>query len=84
MLRTVEGTLDPEGRIRFREQLNLTRSQRVLVTLLDEESAAEGDQTGNSKSLLALLVAPEFRDRPTGSPEALEAVVEQNRNAWDE
>jgi hypothetical protein len=84
MLRTLEGTLDPEGKIRFREKFNLTRPQRVLVTLLDEENVAQDSRAGNLESLLFLLAAPEFRDRPTGSAEELETVVEHNRNAWDE
>ena len=36
MLRTVEATLDADGRLHFREALKLRRSHRVLVTLLDE------------------------------------------------
>ncbi len=84
MLKTIEATLDPEGTIRFKEQLHLTRPQRVLVTLLEEESAAPDDEAGSVARMLALLATPAFRDRPVGSAEELEATVEQNRNAWDE
>ena len=84
MLKTLEATIDPEGRIRFREKIRLTRPQRVLVTLLDEENAPAGDDEGGVTRMLALLSAPDFRDRPFGSAAELEAMVEQNRNAWDE
>jgi len=84
MLKTVEATLDPEGTIRFKERIRLTRPQRVLVTLLEEESAPPDDEEGSVARMLALLAAPAFRDRPVGSAAELEAIVEQNRNAWDE
>jgi hypothetical protein len=84
-MRTLEGTLDPKGTIRFREKVRLTRPQRVLVTLLEEESTLpENGDTGSLDRLLSLLASPEFRDRPVGSAEELEAVVEHNRNAWNE
>jgi len=41
MLRTVEATLDADGHLRFREQLKLQGTRRVLVTLLDEPSVEE-------------------------------------------
>ena len=41
MLRTIEATLDAEGRLHFREPVQLRRSHHVLVTLLDEPSADE-------------------------------------------
>ena len=80
MLKTLEATIDPEGRIRFREKIRLTRSQRVLVTLLDEENAPAGDDEGGVARMLALLSAPDFRARPFGSAAELEAMVEQNRS----
>jgi len=85
MLKTVEGTLDPEGTIHFHEQLRLTRRQRVLVTLLEEgDDVTVDDEPDSWERLLSLLASPEFRNRPMGSAEELEALVEQNRNGWDE
>lgn len=84
MLKTLEATLEPEGTIHFREKVRLTRSQRVLVTLLEEDSAASDDEPGSVARMLALLASPAFRNRPFGSAKEVEATVEQNRNAWDE
>lgn len=84
MMRTLEGTLNPEGTIRFSETVRLTRPQRVLVTLLEEESASPAHEADPLARLLSLLAAPEFRDRPYGIAADLEALVEQNRDAWDE
>jgi hypothetical protein len=86
MLRTLEATLDPAGKVHFAEEVRLTKSQRVLVTLLDDEFATvqPDDQDGNVKHVLALLASPEFRRRPYGSPEAMEATIQENRNAWEE
>lgn len=84
MPRTVEATLDPKGTIHFREDLNLTRSQRVLVTLLEDDAEMSGKSNGDVAHLLSLLAEPAFRDRPFGSAKDLEAMVEQNRNHWDE
>lgn len=83
MLNTLEGTLNPDGTIHFRERLRLNKSRRVLVTLLEEEDALPEDAE-RMKRLQALLAAPEFRDRPYGSPEELETVIDHNRAAWDE
>lgn len=82
MLRTLEGTIDPEGKVRFRETAHLTRPQRVLVTLLEEEATPASDP-GSGSQLLALLNTPAFQDRPFGSADELEATVEANRVTWD-
>lgn len=84
MLKTVEGTLDPEGKIRFQEELHLTRSQRVLVTLLEEPDATETDDTTDEAARLRkLLASPKWRNRPIGAADELEALVEALRNEWD-
>jgi len=37
MIRTVEAIVDENGQVRLSEPLQLSRSQRALVTILDEE-----------------------------------------------
>jgi hypothetical protein len=86
MLRTLKGTLDLEGKIQFAESVHLTRPYRVLVTLLDDEQvvAEEGlDQDDLTRRLIAFLESPEFRKRPYGSPEEIEARILENRSAWE-
>ena len=43
MLKTVEGILEKDGRLRLLEKLNLRRARRVLVTFLEEEEG-EGEK----------------------------------------
>lgn len=84
MLRTIEGTLDPEGTIRFHEQVYLTHSQRVLVTLLEEQEATESDESADGAARLrALLASSKWINRPYGAADELEALVEDLRNEWD-
>lgn len=83
MLRTLEGTLDPEGQVRFREPVSLTRPQRVLVTLLEDDTALAVAEPGSVSQMLALLATSPFSDRPYGLAAELEATVESNRSAWD-
>jgi hypothetical protein len=83
MLKTLEGTLDPQGKIRFDEEFELVRPQRVLVTLLDNDTPFERPGPASLADLRAFMASPAFRNRPTGSAEALEALVEQTRNAWE-
>ncbi len=84
MLRTVEGTLDPEGTIRFHEHVQLTHSQRVLVTLLEEKEATETDESADGAAQLrALLASPMWINRPWGAADELASLVEELRNEWD-
>lgn len=86
MLRTLEATLDPAGKIQFVEDVKLTRRQRVLVTLLEDDlvESKPNTQAGNVKQLLALLARSRFRRRPYGSPQAMEATIQENRDAWED
>jgi hypothetical protein len=41
MIRTVEAIVDEKGQVRLSEPLQLSRSQRALVTILDEEPSPQ-------------------------------------------
>ncbi len=45
MIRTVEAVVDEQGHVRLTEPVQLPRSQRALVTILDEEPTPEMDET---------------------------------------
>jgi len=51
MIRTVEAVVDEQGRVRLTEPVHLTRSQRALVTILDEDPAPEVDETARLSEL---------------------------------
>lgn len=49
MLRTVEAVIDKQGRVSLKEKVNLEKTRRALVTILDDEIAVE------SGSLVGLI-----------------------------
>jgi hypothetical protein len=51
MIRTVEAVVDEQGHVRLTEAVRLTRSQRALVTILDEDPAPEVDETARLSEL---------------------------------
>jgi len=63
MLKTVEGILEKDGRLRLLEKLNLRRARRVLVTLLEEESEEETPDVADT-ALLSEAALGEDWNRP--------------------
>ena len=51
MIRTVEAVVNEQGHVRLAEPVRLTRSQRALVTILDEDPAPEIDETAKLSEL---------------------------------
>lgn len=41
MLQTIEAMIDEDGRLRILETVNLPRSRRVIITILNEEPGEE-------------------------------------------
>ncbi|MFO7682002.1 MAG: hypothetical protein R6X34_18315 [Chloroflexota bacterium] len=41
MLQAIEGMIDQEGKVRVLRKINLPRSRRVIITILDEEPSEE-------------------------------------------
>ena len=60
MIRTVEAVVDEQGQVRLAEPVHLPRSQRALVTILDEDPAPGVDET----ALLSERVLAEDWSRP--------------------
>ena len=54
MIKTVEAVIDEQGRIRLLEPVAVARSQRALVTILEEEPAPDPHEIARlSESALA-------------------------------
>ncbi len=55
MQRTVEGTIDTEGKVELKEPVQLPSGRRALVTILDEEAqeGAQAERPRNGKELVA-------------------------------
>jgi hypothetical protein len=45
MIQTVEAVIDEEGRVQLLEDVRLPEARRALVTILEEEPAAEVSET---------------------------------------
>ncbi|HUT04720.1 MAG TPA: hypothetical protein VM163_12610 [bacterium] len=41
MLKSVEATIGPDGKVRLREPVHLTRGCRAIVTIIDEPDVSE-------------------------------------------
>ncbi|MBK8989203.1 MAG: hypothetical protein IPM39_24590 [Chloroflexi bacterium] len=41
MLQAIEGMIDQEGKVRVLRKINLPKSRRVIITILDEEPSEE-------------------------------------------
>ncbi len=41
MLQTIEGIIDKNGKLRILEKVNLPKSRRVIITILNEEPSDE-------------------------------------------
>ena len=59
MFRTIEATIDKDGRVRLQQKIQLTEPHRALVTILDEPAYLVSDTALLSEATLA-----EDWDRP--------------------
>ena len=80
MLRTVEAEIKPDGSVTLLEPVEVKRTARALVTVLENGS---GTQTGNISAVLKLMQSPEFKDRRSYPAEQIEAQIEEARNSWE-
>ncbi len=52
MLQTIEAVIDKQGRISLKEKVNLDKTRRVLVTILDDEIATENESLVGSIEII--------------------------------
>lgn len=52
MLQTVEAVIDKQGRISLKEKVNLEKTRKVLVTILDDEIVAESESLVGSIEII--------------------------------
>lgn len=81
MYRTVNAEISADGQVIFEEPLKIIGRRRAVVTILDAVGC-EADNKGNSQQILALLNSHDFYGPPQHSPEEIEAIIRENRNAW--
>ncbi|MBF0416204.1 MAG: hypothetical protein HQL79_10610 [Magnetococcales bacterium] len=83
MYRTIHAEVSENGQIILKEPLQITGRRRAVVTILDGVGDDDNDG-GNSQQVLDLLNSPEFFGKPQHSPEEIETIINENRNAWGE
>jgi hypothetical protein len=88
MIKTVEAIVDENGQVRLSEPLRLSRSQRALVTILDEAPAPHAHDTAlqSEQSLAEGRNRPE-RESAFGSwirrPTDAVQYIRQLRDEWE-
>jgi hypothetical protein len=80
MLRTVEAEINSDGTVTLLEPIEVKKTTRALVTVLENGDRAK---QGNISSVLELLQSPEFKNRRSYPAEQIEAQIEEERNSWE-
>ncbi len=83
MYQTIEAEIGKDGRVVLKEPVTLSERRRAVVTIL-EPLAENKVEKGNSQQILELLNSPEFQGPPSLSPEEMETIIQENRNAWED
>ncbi len=81
MLTTVNAEVDVSGNVRLLEPLEVSKTTRAIVTLLDDNGT--GDKAGNAKGVLDFLRQNRLPDGSRPTPEEIEAQIEEARSSWD-
>jgi hypothetical protein len=79
MLQAIEAIIETNGTVHLLESIQPKQRMRAIITLLEPIEPQD-----NSKTVLALLQSPDFQNIPASHPDAIEAIIQENRNAWDE
>ncbi|MBY0579175.1 MAG: hypothetical protein K2P57_09050 [Burkholderiales bacterium] len=84
MLQTVEAIVDAHGVVRLLEEVHVSVPTRAILTLL--ESPVEplaSPEHGSAAALLKFLEENPLPEAIRRTPEAIDAGIEEERNAWD-
>lgn len=82
MLTTVEAEIDTNGNVRLLEPVEIKKTTRAIVTLLEETSGAK-NENGNAEKVLAFLNNPKFKNRKSYSSEEIKAQIQEARDSWE-
>lgn len=82
MLTTVEAEIDVGGNVRLLEPVEVTKTTRAIVTLL-ENGSGEKSEKGNAAKILEFLKSHRFKNRQSYSDEEIEAQIQEARDSWE-
>ncbi len=80
MLKTVEAEINTDGTVTLLEPVDVKKTTRALVTVLENGSKTK---KGNAREMLKFLQNNRLPTRSRRSPEEMEAQILENRNSWD-
>ncbi len=80
MLKTVEAEITPDGSVTLLEPVEVMRTSRALVTVMENGHAA---REGNVATVLEFLRNNGLPAESRRSAEDIEAGILENRNSWD-
>ena len=83
MLKTVEAEIDIGGNVRLLEPIEVLKTTRALVTVLNETENRDKAEQENSKAILEFLRNNRLPESSRRTAEEIEAQIEENRNSWD-
>lgn len=81
MLTSVKAEIDAGGNVRLLEPLEVTRTVRAIVTVLDENG--EHTASGNAKSVLDFLRSNRLPETARRTAAEIDAQIAEAREAWD-
>jgi hypothetical protein len=79
MLTTVKAEIEVGGKVRLLEPLEVTRTTKAIVTLLDEPVR----NGGNASRALEFLRSNRLPQAARSSAAAIDARIEEARDSWD-
>ncbi len=82
MLTTVEAEIDTNGNVRLLEPVEIKKTTRAIVTLLEETSGAK-NENGNAEKVLEFLKKNRLPENARPSAEEIEAQIKEARKSWD-
>lgn len=81
MLTTVKAEIDVDGNVRLLEPIEVTRTTKAIVTLLDEPGGARNG--GNAARALAFLRSNRLPECSRPSVSDIDARIQEARDSWD-
>lgn len=82
MLITVEAEIDVGGNVRLLEPVEIEKTTRAIVTLLENGNGQKSEK-GNAAKMLEFLQSNRFKNRQSYSTEEIEAQIQDARNSWE-
>ena len=80
MLQTVEAEIKPDGSITLLEPIQVKKTARALVTVLEN---GNGANEGNVRQMLEFLRNNRLPAESRRSAGEIDAGIEDNRNSWN-